>query len=206
MKPPNNPNGNHAMNYDIQPDIAIDPAAIAHLTQILAKQDTSCIGVRLYVLHPGTSLAHGGLGYARIGEHPQEARLLIEELPIYFDPAHAAYLRSARITYEKTLSGTRLKLVAPNIKRSIAPPPDAPLELHLSHFLETEVNPHLADHLGSVVLHSIEKGDTALLKFGGSCHGCGQADLTLTEFIAVKIQERFPAISQVSALATMHAA
>nr|NMF96957.1 NifU family protein [Aromatoleum toluolicum] len=103
------------------------------------------------------------------------------------------------------MSGHQLKLVAPHIKRAIAPPSDAPLELQLSHFLETEVNPHLAEHQGSVVLHGIENGDTALLKFGGSCHGCGNADLTLTEFIAVKIQERFPAITKVNALATIHA-
>ncbi|BAL27282.1 NifU family protein [Azoarcus sp. KH32C] len=80
----------------------------------------------------------------------------------------------------------------------------APLELQLSHFLESEINPTLGEHQGSVVLESIEHGDTALLKFGGSCHGCGQADLTLSEFIAVKIQERFPVIRKVNALATMH--
>ncbi|HJV25983.1 MAG TPA: NifU family protein [Aromatoleum sp.] len=192
------------MNDDIALDIAIDPAASDHLKQMLAKQGADCAGVRLYVLHPGTSLAHAGLGYARRGEHPQETRLAIDGLPLWFDPAHASYLREARITCHKSMGGRQLKLVAPHIKHSVAPPPDAPLELQLSHFLETEINPHLADHQGSVVLHGIERGDTALLKFGGSCHGCGQADQTLSEFVAVKIRERFPAISQVSALATMH--
>jgi len=193
------------MNHDIEPDIAIDPAAMAHLKQMLAKQAPNSIGVRLYVLHPGTSLAHAGLGYARKGEHPHETRLLIDELPLWFDPAHASYLRGVRITSQKTLSGNQLKLVAPHIKHPIAPPPDAPLELQLSHFLETEVNPHLAEHQGSVVLHAIEEGATALLKFGGSCDGCGQADLTLSEFVAAKIRKRFPQICKVSALATMRA-
>jgi Fe/S biogenesis protein NfuA len=192
------------MNHDIALDIAIDPAASAHLKQMLAKQAANCVGARLYVLHPGTSLAHAGLGYAREGEHPQEIRLSIDELPLWIDPTHVSYLQGVRITAQKTMSGHQLKLVAPHIKHAVAPPPDAPLELQLSHFLETEINPTLGEHQGSVVLEGIENGDTALLKFGGSCHGCGQADLTLSDFIAVKIRERFPLISKVNALAEMH--
>ncbi|WP_235943530.1 NifU family protein [Zoogloea dura] len=193
------------MSHPLHAAITLEPAALDYLRPIVAKQPAGCLGVRVYVLHPGTSLAHAGLGYAREGEHPDEVPMDVAGLQVFYNPAHVDFLRDLRVSCQKTETGQRLKLVAPHIKESIAPPADAPLERRISHFLETDINPQLAEHQGSIVLHAVENGDTALLKFGGSCHGCGSADLTLTEFISVRLRQHFPEIAEVRALAHTHA-
>ena len=63
--------------------------------------------------------------------------------------------------------------------------------------LETEINPALAAHGGRVGLVEITEEKQAVLQFGGGCHGCGMADVTLKQGIEQTLTQRIPEITGV---------
>lgn len=54
-----------------------------------------------------------------------------------------------------------------------------------------DVNPGLAAHGGIISLEEIVD-DVAVLRFGGGCQGCGQADVTLKEGVEKTMLEKIP--------------
>lgn len=62
--------------------------------------------------------------------------------------------------------------------------------------LDAEINPGVAMHGGVVELIDVQ-GETAFVKLGGGCHGCGQADVTLKQGIETRIRQVVPEIKEV---------
>ena len=63
--------------------------------------------------------------------------------------------------------------------------------------IESEINPQLASHKGRVALDSIDADGVVYLRFGGGCHGCGMADVTLKQGIEKQMMARFPEVTAV---------
>lgn len=66
----------------------------------------------------------------------------------------------------------------------------------VTQVLERVINPSIAAHGGRAELAGIE-GDTAYLRLGGGCQGCGMAKVTLSQGIQVAIQQAVPEIVNV---------
>jgi len=86
-----------------------------------------------------------------------------------------------------------------------SPSPDIPegdLELsgdvaeRVGQVLDQRINPAIASHGGVTQLVAVE-GDTAYLRLGGGCQGCGMAAVTLSQGIEVAILEMVPEITKV---------
>ncbi len=73
---------------------------------------------------------------------------------------------------------------------------DGPVADRIRHVLETQINPSIASHGGFAELVNVED-DTAFLRMGGGCQGCGLAQVTLSQGIAVAIQDAVPEINHV---------
>ena len=73
---------------------------------------------------------------------------------------------------------------------------DGPVADRIRHILENQINPAIASHGGFAELVNVED-DTAFLKMGGGCQGCGLAQVTLSQGIAVAIQDAVPEINHV---------
>jgi Fe/S biogenesis protein NfuA len=58
------------------------------------------------------------------------------------------------------------------------------------------VNPSIAAHGGTAQLVAVED-DTAYLRLGGGCVGCGMAAVTLSQGISVAIKQAVPEITNV---------
>lgn len=175
------------------PCITITDEAIAHFRAMLDKQPKPDTHLRIYVLQPGTSLAHCGVAYWHADHNTSEDAFLdFPGFRLYYVSEHAPYLEAASLDYRKVLNGHKLSLQAPNAKA--IPPVDenSPLALRITHVLETEVNPHLSEHSGTIMLGQVKEGGVVTLKFGGSCHGCGHAELTLRDTVEKTLRERFP--------------
>lgn len=71
-----------------------------------------------------------------------------------------------------------------------------PVAEQVSTLLETRINPAIAAHGGFAELVAVE-GDTAYLRLGGGCQGCGLASVTLRQGIEVAIKEAIPEILNV---------
>lgn len=73
---------------------------------------------------------------------------------------------------------------------------DGPVADRVRAVLEQQINPAIAGHGGMAQLVGIE-GDTAYLRLGGGCQGCGLAAVTLGQGIEVAITNAVPEISKV---------
>jgi Fe/S biogenesis protein NfuA len=62
--------------------------------------------------------------------------------------------------------------------------------------LTEHVGPAIAAHGGTAELVAVE-GDTAYVRLGGGCVGCGMAAVTLTQGISVAITQAVPEIANV---------
>lgn len=175
------------------PMITITDNAATHFRAMLDKQAKPGTHLRIYVLQPGTSLAHCGIAYWHADHNSSEdAYLDFPGFRLYYASEQAPYLEAASVDYRKVFSGNKLFLEAPNAKA--VPPVDenSPLAQRITYVLETEVNPHLSEHSGTVMLGQIKEGGVVTLKFGGSCHGCGHAELTMRDTVEKTLLERFP--------------
>lgn len=66
----------------------------------------------------------------------------------------------------------------------------------LIQVLEQQINPAIAAHGGSAELVAVED-DTAYLRLGGGCVGCGMVSVTLRQGIEVALREAVPVITRV---------
>jgi len=77
-------------------------------------------------------------------------------------------------------------------------------EERVRQVLEIQVNPAIAAHGGSADLVAVE-GDTAYLRLGGGCQGCGMAAVTLKQGVESAIRAAVPEITRITDV-TDHAA
>lgn len=86
----------------------------------------------------------------------------------------------------------------PRPSPSNRPPADlsGPVAQAVIAVLEEQINPAIAAHGGRADLVAVE-GDTAVLRLGGGCQGCGMAAVTLSQGIEVAIVESVPEINRV---------
>ena len=67
----------------------------------------------------------------------------------------------------------------------------------IKNVIDTEINPALASHGGSVSLVEIQDDHTVLLSLSGGCRGCRMAHITMKQGIESVLKERFPQIKAV---------
>ena len=70
---------------------------------------------------------------------------------------------------------------------------DDPVAQKVQDVIDKQVNPGVASHGGAVTLEGVRDG-VALIRFGGGCHGCGAADVTLKQGIDRMLREAVPEI------------
>jgi Fe-S cluster biogenesis protein NfuA len=73
---------------------------------------------------------------------------------------------------------------------------DSPDGLAIRNLLEEKINPSIAAHGGRISLVDV-KDDVAYVRLDGGCQGCGMADVTLKQGVAVEIQTLVPRITEV---------
>ena len=187
---------------ELTSNMVITESAQVYLRELLAKQNSAGIGVRIFVENPGTPRAECCMAYCTLGEEKAEdVRIDYEGFPAYVDARSVTYLVDAVIDYNKDRMGGQLTFKAP---RSKVPniSPDSPIEERINHVLFAEVNPGLAAHNGSVSLlecyNDPEYGWTAVLKFGGGCQGCSAVDMTLKQGVETTLKAQIPELARVT--------
>jgi Fe/S biogenesis protein NfuA len=192
--------------------LTVTEAAQVHFRTLLQKEaaegteDGPRMNLRVYVANPGTSYADIGVTFCPEGdEEPNDIFLEFENFHLYVEKASEEALQEAKIDFEDNIEGGQLSIKAPYLKGR-APVEGSSLHDRIEYVLHSEVNPSLAGHGGSVKLVDIIEDDTIIiLQFGGGCHGCGMANVTLKNGIEKTLKEKFPEIIEVRD-ATDHAA
>ena len=177
--------------------INVSEAAQEHFRRLLAGQEDEDTGIRVFVVNPGTAHAECGVSYCppdAVEENDTE--LKFEGFSAFVDEDSAPYLEEAEIDYQKEKTGGQLTLKAPNAKARKVDD-DAPAIDRIRYYLESEINPELANHGGQVALMEFTDKGIAVLQFGGGCQGCGMVDVTLKEGIEKTLKERVPEVTGV---------
>ena len=177
--------------------ITITQAAEDYLAELLSKQDTPGIGIRVFITQPGTPYAETCIAYCKPGEQkPEDTAVGLASFTAWIDGLSEPFLEDAVVDYATDRMGGQLTIKAPNAKVPMVNE-DSPLNERINYYLQTEINPGLASHGGQVTLIDVVDEGIAVLQFGGGCQGCGQADYTLKEGIEKTLLERIPELKGV---------
>lgn len=177
--------------------ITITEAAHDYLADLLEKQNTTGIGIRVFITQPGTPYAETCIAYCKPGEEkPDDVAIALQRFTAWIDSVSEPFLEDALVDYATDRMGGQLTIKAPNAKVPTVNE-DSPLNERINYYLQTEINPGLASHGGQVTLIDVVDEGVAVLQFGGGCQGCGQADVTLKEGIEKTLLERIPELKGV---------
>ncbi len=177
--------------------IEITKTASNFLNELVEKQDEPGLGLRLRVLDPGTPAANCELIFCGSDESEADDQVLaVGDINLFIEAASKDWLEDAEIDYLTEQTGGRLNIRAPKIKGQL-PATDAPLFDQVNWLINTEINPSLASHGGHVSLTGVTDDGVVSLKFGGGCHGCGMANVTLQNGIEKTLKEKLPQVTAV---------
>lgn len=188
------------MSEALTSNIKITEPAQEYLADLLAKQEEEGIGVRIFVEHAGTPRAECCMSYCHADEiDDQDLHIDYAKFTAHIDADSIPYLHDAVIDYNKDRFGGQLTFRAPNSKVPQVGE-NASIEERINYVLQSEINPNLASHGGSVDLLEViedEAGLTVVLKFGGGCQGCSAVDVTLRQGVEVQLKQQIPELTQV---------
>jgi Fe/S biogenesis protein NfuA len=177
--------------------IQISETAQSHFRRLIEREALPGLGVRLSALHPGTPRADVRLEFAEPGDlQGDEWAVDCEGFTVWLDAASVPFLDGAEIDYAQQATGGQLQIRAPKIKGQ-APGESASLVERVRWVVEHEINPQLAQHKGHVSVQEVTADGAVLLRFGGGCHGCGMADVTLKQGIETTLKEKVPGVTAV---------
>ena len=177
--------------------IQITESAQGHFRRLLESQGGDALGIRLSALHAGTPKADVRLEFAERGDlDGSEWAVDCDGFTLFVDGASAAYFDGAEIDYRTHATGGELNIRAPKIKGQ-APVEGASIAERVRWLLDNEINPQLASHKGNVRLEEVTADGVVYLRFGGGCHGCGMADVTLKQGIEKTLMAKVPGVTAV---------
>lgn len=177
--------------------IDISERAQSHFARLLAQQGVEGMGILVRVGAPGTPAASCELEFCEPADLAgDELTIRCDGFDLHVERDSVPWMEGATMDFEPTHAGGLLNVRAPRIKGEI-PGPEAGLAERVRYVLEADVNPRLAAHSGRVTLVAVDADASVVLQFGGSCHGCGMADVTLKQGVEKTLRERIPEITAV---------
>ncbi|HJM75320.1 MAG TPA: NifU family protein [Dehalococcoidia bacterium] len=171
-------------------EIKVSDDAAARLQSVLGGYENPVAGIRLAVAGRGPAGFQHALSIIEPGEEP-EGDTVVESagLTFFVEGRNAQYLDGIVIEFDGG-EGGMLQFENPN-----------PIWLdevskQLQELFDTQINPQIASHGGSVALLEVDV-PKAYIELGGGCVGCGMVDVTLKQGIEVAMKELIPEITEV---------
>lgn len=177
--------------------IQISESAQTHFRKLIEREALPGLGVRLSAVHAGTAKADVRLEFAEPADlQGDEWAIDCEGFTLWLEAASVGYLDSAEIDYETKGAAGQLQIRAPKIKGDV-PADSASLVERVQWIVEHEINPQLAQHRGNVSVQEVTSDGVVVLRFGGGCHGCGMANVTLKQGIEKTLLDKVPGVTAV---------
>ena len=174
-----------------QPTLTVSEAAAARLRAAMEAHDNPVAGIRLAIAGRGPEGFQHSLALIEQGEEPEDDAVAeAAGITFYVEGRNVAYLNGLTIEYDGESGGGMLSFDNPN------PLWRDEVSQRLQTLFDTQINPQIASHGGSVSLLGVD-GSTAYIELGGGCVGCGMVDVTLKQGIEVSIKEIAPEIEAV---------
>lgn len=155
------------------------------------------MNLRISVANAGTIHADVSITFCPEGEEEgADLRLHFGDFVLFIDRAAKEALTEAIVDFKLDAIGGQLSIKAPYLKGH-APGSDSSLRERIQYVIDSEINPNLASHGGRVKIVDILQEKIVVLEFGGGCHGCGMAGVTLKHGIEKTLREKFPEIVEI---------
>lgn len=172
-------------------NLTVTDLARKKVLDVMAKQNREGDLLRIVVQNGGTT----GVDFALRFTAPED--LADDDVTVDADGFRvvaskddAPFLDGAKVDFIDDLTESGFKIDAPNAKPE---GPTGPIAERVQQVIEERINPGIASHGGFVVLEGL-KDNTAYLRFGGGCQGCGMINVTLKQGVEVMIKEAVPEI------------
>ena len=177
--------------------IQISDSAQAHFRKLIEREALPGLGVRLSAVHPGTAQADARLEFSEPRDLAgDEWAVDCDGFTLYVDAASVHWLDGAEIDYGMKGAGAPLAIAAPRVWGEGAGD-NASLVERVRWVIDNAINPQLASRKGRVAGGEVGGDGVVWLRFGGGCHGCGMADVTLKQGIEKTLMARVPGITAV---------
>ena len=199
-----------AMTEVPSPILTISPRAMKRVQEIRAGEEGGD-SLALWVDVDGT--AGGEWTYDLFFDIPGEATGDVavqhgDDLTVVIPAESVERLQGATLDMSRDLLNPGLVILNPNKPPQAQQPASpsinvpepgeltGPVAERVQRVLDEHINPSIASHGGQATLVAIED-DTAYLRLGGGCVGCGMATVTLSQGIEVAIRQAVPEIERV---------
>lgn len=177
--------------------VTVSESAQRYLAQLVSNQESSGMGVRMFVTQPGTKHAETCLAYCQPEDIVEDDEVMaLEGFNLYLEKKSVPFLDEAFVDYSQEKMGGQLTIKAPNAKMPKIDE-NSSLPERINYILVTDINPGLASHGGDVSLVDITQDKVAILRFGGGCQGCSAVSITLKDGVEKRLLEVIPELTGV---------
>ncbi len=177
--------------------VTVTKAAENHFRSLLQKEETEGMNLRIFVANPLTAHAEVSITFCPAGEEAEDDFAIpFLDFTIFIEKASEGALTDGIIDFKEDGLSGQLSIKAPYLKGRLLDN-NSSLREKIQHVIDTEINPSLAGHGGKVSLVDLLEEKIVILQFGGGCHGCGMANITLKHGIEKTLKEKFPEIVEI---------
>ena len=123
-----------------------------------------------------------------------EQQVAVGELMVVVEEEFVPRLTGAKVDFVQRVNESGFEVSLAATAKAAAPVLEGPLAERVKTVLETEINPAIASHGGSITLVGVE--DTEIyLEMGGGCQGCAMSRMTLRQGVERMVRQAVPEVS-----------
>ena len=132
------------------------------------------------------------VGTDDIGEGERE--VAAGDLTIVVQEEFVPRLEGATVDFVQRVNESGFEVSLAETAQLSAPAPDGPFAERVRTVLETEINPAIASHGGTIALVGVE-GTEIYLEMGGGCQGCAMSRMTLRQGVERMVRQAVPEVT-----------
>ncbi len=118
----------------------------------------------------------------------------VGELTIVVEEESVSRLEGATVDFVQRVNESGFEVSLAKTAQPAAPVLEGPLAERVKTVLETEINPAIASHGGTITLVGVQ--DTEIyLEMGGGCQGCAMSRMTLRQGVERMVRQAVPEVS-----------
>ena len=123
-----------------------------------------------------------------------EQKVDVGDLTIVVEEEFVPRLEGATVDFVQRVNESGFEVSLAETAQAAAPTLEGPLAERVKTVLETEINPAIASHGGTITLVGVE--DTEIyLEMGGGCQGCAMSRMTLRQGVERMVRQAVPEVT-----------
>ncbi len=123
-----------------------------------------------------------------------EQKVDVGEVTIVIEEEFVPRLEGATVDFVQRVNESGFEVSLAESAKAAAPALEGPFAERVKTVLDTEINPAIATHGGSITLVGVE-GTEIYLEMGGGCQGCAMSRMTLRQGVERMVRQAVPEVT-----------